>query len=191
MVTTHENLVAENIKKARLARQLTVEQLARLSGLTKGYISKIENSGKAPPFSTLVKLATALNTDVNLLISAGSDATQDMPLCIVRANERTEVTSRGTLYGYQYESLAHKKLGKNMEPFIISPSPDGDALFSHEGEEFMYVLEGTHEFVYGDERYILEQGDSIYFDSAVPHTGWSVGEKAAKVLVVMYSYKRV
>jgi mannose-6-phosphate isomerase-like protein (cupin superfamily) len=54
----------------------------------------------------------------------------------------------------------------------------------------MYVLEGTHEFVYGAKRYILEQGDSIYFDSMVPHTGRSVGDKPAKVLVVMYSYKR-
>ena len=185
-----EKLIAENIKNIRLGRQLTISQLAKLSGLTKGYISKIENSGKAPPYSTLVKLATALDTDVNILLSVGPDAPTDMSLCIVRANERTEVASRGTLCGYQYESLAHKKLGKNMEPFIISPASDGDAVFSHEGEEFMYVLEGIHEFVYGGSTYVLEQGDSIYFDSTVPHTGRSIGNTQAKVLVVMYSYKR-
>lgn len=186
-----EKSIAENIRRLRLVQRLTIEQLAKRSGLTKGYISKIENSGKAPPFSTLRKLAAALGIDVNLLILAGPNTAQDIPLCIVRANERLEVLSRGTLYGYQYESLAHKKLGKNMEPFIITPAREGDAALSHEGEEFNYVLEGTLEFIYGNKRYILEQGDSIYFDSATPHIGRSLGKKLARILVVMYSYKRI
>ncbi len=186
-----EKIVAENIKKIRIQRQLSIEELARKSGLTKGYLSKIENSSKAPPFTTLIKIAAALNTDVvSLLMNEDSVTGQDMQFCLVRANERKEVVSRGTLYGYQYEALAYKKPGKNMEPFIITPAFDGEKIFSHEGEEFMFVIEGTHEFVYGNKRYILEQGDSIYFDSAVPHTGRSIGEKQAKVLVVTYSYKR-
>jgi mannose-6-phosphate isomerase-like protein (cupin superfamily) len=60
----------------------------------------------------------------------------------------------------------------------------------HEGEEFMFVLQGVHEFVYNDKKYILNEGDSIYFDSRIPHTGRSVGKKKAKILAVMYSYKR-
>ena len=112
-------------------------------------------------------------------------------MCIVRAGERNEVITKGTLYGYHYEALAHKKLGKNMEPYIIMPAFGEETTFSHEGEEFMFILEGTHEFIYGDQTYILEEGDSIYFDSAVPHSGRSMGEKRAKVLAVMYSYKRL
>jgi transcriptional regulator with XRE-family HTH domain len=186
-----EKIIAEKIKKTRLVRQISVEQLAKLSGLTKGYISKIENSKKAPPFSTLMKISNALNIDVTHLLSADSEFSEDMALCIVRANERKEVVTRGTLYGYYYEALAYKKLGKNMEPFIIMPAFDKEAVFSHEGEEFMYTLEGTHEFIYGNKRYVLEKGDSIYFDSAVPHSGRSLGERRAKVLVVIYSYKRL
>lgn len=187
-----EKVISQNIRKIRLERQLSVEQLAKMSGLTKGYMSKIENSPKAPPFSTLIKIATALNTDVSILVSIDSETTaQDIPLCIVRANERKEGISRdGTLYGYQYEALAYKKLGKNMEPYIITPAFDEKKVFSHEGEEFMFVIEGTHEFIYGNKRYVLEAGDSIYFDSSIPHTGRSIGEKPAKVLVVSYSYKR-
>jgi transcriptional regulator with XRE-family HTH domain len=186
-----EKVISQNIKRIRLEQQLSVEQLARMSSLTKGYMSKIENSPKAPPFSTLIKIATALNIDVSILVSIDSETAQDTPLCVVRANERKEGISRdGTLYGYQYEALAYKKLGKNMEPYIITPAFEEKKVFSHEGEEFMFVLEGTHEFVYGNKRYILELGDSIYFDSSVSHTGRSIGEKPAKVLVVSYSYKR-
>jgi mannose-6-phosphate isomerase-like protein (cupin superfamily) len=100
------------------------------------------------------------------------------------------VATKGTLYRYHYEELAYKKAGKNMEPYIITPSFTEEAIFSHEGEEFMYVLQGTHEFVYGEETYILKAGDSAYFDSAVPHSGRSIGRKKAKVLAVLYSYKR-
>jgi transcriptional regulator with XRE-family HTH domain len=186
-----EKVISKNIRRIRLERQLSVDQLAKMSGLTKGYMSKIENSPKAPPFSTLIKIASALNTDVSIFVSADAENAQDTPICVVRANERKEGISRdGTLYGYQYEALAYKKIGKNMEPYIITPAFDEKKVFSHEGEEFMFVLEGMHEFVYGNKKYILEPGDSIYFDSAVPHTGRSIGEKPAKVLVVSYSYKR-
>jgi transcriptional regulator with XRE-family HTH domain len=186
-----EKRISENIKNVRVKKKISLEKLSKLSGLTKGYLSKIESSEKAPPFSTLMKIAKGLAIDVSFLISGEAEAPEDVKLCIVRAGERREVTTKGTSYGYRYEALAHKKLGKNMEPYIITPAFDEETWFSHEGEEFMYVLEGTHEFRYNGDTYILEVGDSIYFDSAVPHTGRSLGEKPAKVLAVLYSYKRL
>ena len=185
-----EKQIVKNIKTFRTGKRMSVERLARLSGLTKGYVSKIENSDKAPPFSTLIKIADALNTDISLLIAEDSEVPQNMNLCIVRRNERREVVSRGTLYGYHYEALSHKKMRKNMEPFIIRPAFHEKGVFSHEGEEFMYVLEGKHEFIYDGKKYLLKAGDSIYFDSIIPHSGRSVGKKEAKILAVMYSYKR-
>ena len=77
-----------------------------------------------------------------------------------------------------------------MEPFLLMPAFDERAIFSHDGEEFMYILEGVHEFIYDNKKYILNEGDSIYFDSRIPHTGRSIGKKRAKILAVMYSYKR-
>jgi transcriptional regulator with XRE-family HTH domain len=185
-----EKQISENIRKLRLARGLSLEQIARLAGLTKGYVSKIENSEKAPPFSTLIKVAEALTVDTNVIMAEETEIPEDTRLCIVRKDERKAVATRGTLYGYHYEALAHKKAGKNMEPYLITPAFNEDAVFSHEGEEFMYVLKGTHEFAYGDEKFILEEGDSIYFDSAVPHSGRSIGPEPAKVLAIMYYYKR-
>ena len=184
-----EKQIAMNIKKARLDSHLSQERLAELSGLTKGYISKIEKSEKAPPFSTLNKIADALNVDVAALTAEDLELPEDIKLCIVRKGAGKKISSVNA-EGYHYEILAHKKRGKNMEPFFIMPAFEEEAVFCHEGEEFMYLLEGTHEFIYGDKKYILHEGDSIYFDSNIPHTGRSIGKKRAKILAVMYSYKR-
>ncbi|UCF56785.1 MAG: helix-turn-helix domain-containing protein [Deltaproteobacteria bacterium] len=184
-----EKQIAKNIKKIRLEKNLSQEKLAKLSGLTKGYISKIEKSDKAPPLSTLSKIANALNVDITILTAEDLESPEDVNLCIVRKGEGKKISS-ATLEGYHYEALAYKKSGKNMEPFILIPAFDEKAIFSHEGEEFMYTLEGTHEIVYSEKKYILQEGDSIYFDSIIPHTGRSIGKKRAKILAVMYSYKR-
>lgn len=77
-----------------------------------------------------------------------------------------------------------------MEPYILYPDFEYSTVFQHEGEEFFYVLEGSIEFIYGDEKYILEAGDCMYFDAHIPHTGLSKGDKKAKVLIIIYSYKR-
>ena len=185
-----EKQIAKRIKNLRLIKQMSLGKLSKLTDLTKSYICKIEKSAKAPPFSTLIKIANALGTDISFLIADDSEAPKDIRLCIVKVNERKEVASRGTLYGYHYEALAHKKIGKNMEPYIIAPAFREKGVFSHNGEEFMYVLEGTHEFIYDNKKYLLHKGDSVYFDSIVPHTGRSVGKKKAKLLAVMYFYNR-
>jgi transcriptional regulator with XRE-family HTH domain len=185
-----EQLISRNIKKYRLTKGFSLDQLAKLCGLTKGYVSKIENSQKAPPFSTLIKIATALDVDVGLLIAEDDELPEDTRICVVRKGEGKTVMTRGTLYGYHYEALEQKKIGKNMEPYIILPVTENETVFSHEGEEFQYVLEGIHEFTYGDQKYTLHMGDSIYFDASVSHSGRSIGKKRAKILAIIYSYKR-
>lgn len=185
-----EKVIARSIKTARLNKKLSLGKLAALSGLSIGYLSKIERSEKAPPLSTLSKISLALDIDLALLLSEDADVFEDEPLCIVRKGDRKIVKTRGSLYGYEYEALAYKKPGKNMEIFIISPSFDEEIEFHHDGEEFMYVLDGVHEFTYGGKKYLLRKGDSIYYDARISHTGRSVGKKKAKVLTVMYSYKK-
>jgi transcriptional regulator with XRE-family HTH domain len=184
-----EKQIVENIRRTRQSKKMSIEQLAKIAGLSKGYISKIEHSQKAPPVSTLIKIAKALATEVSFLIAeSSSEAPENINICVVRKNERREVVSRGTFYGYRYELLAYKKIGKSMEPSILEPAFDERAFFSHDGEEFMYVLEGTHEFVYENKRYILKKGDSVYCDAKIPHSGRSIGKKRAKILIVWTPY---
>jgi len=184
-----EKQIGKNIQKIRIQSTISQERLAELSGLTKGYISKIEKSDKAPPLSTLSKIAHALNVDITFLMAENLELPEDVNLCVVRNGEGKKISS-ATLGGYHYEALAYKKTGKNMEPFILMPAFDEKAIFIHDGEEFMYTLEGIHEFIYNNKKYILHEGDSVYFDSRIPHTGRSISKKRAKILAVMYSYKR-
>jgi transcriptional regulator with XRE-family HTH domain len=185
-----ESEVSKNIRKIRIEKKLSLGDLARFTGLTKGYISKIENSDKAPPLSTLDKIAKVLKVDIGVLTAEDLDFPEEMRMCISRKGQG-KMLSSGTLEGYHYEAVAYKKSGKNMEPFILQPAFDEKAIFSHEGEEFMYTIEGMHEFSYDGKIFILSEGDSVYFDSVIPHTGRSVGDKKAKVLAVMYSYRRI
>ena len=185
-----ERSITKNIKTLRTNKNISLEELAKLTGLTRGYLSKIERSHKAPPLSTLNKIAVTLGVRLNFLLQEETKEVKDCNLLIVRKDQGKKVVTKGTLYGYEYEAIADDKPGKNMEPFIIRPTMGKEASFKHEGEEFMYVLEGTHEFKYNGKKYILKEGDSIYFDSGFPHSGRSLGKEKAKILAVMYSYKR-
>jgi transcriptional regulator with XRE-family HTH domain len=183
-----EKLINDRIKRLRLRKKITLESLAKTTGFTTGYLSRIENSGSAPPISTLSKIAQDLEADVSFFLSE-SKVESPKNMVIVKKGDPKELADRAS-YGYQYEALAGKKIGKNMEPYILYPDFEYSTVFQHEGEEFFYVLEGSIEFIYGDEKYILEAGDCMYFDAHIPHSGVSKGDKKAKVLIIIYSYKR-
>jgi len=190
-----EESIAKNIGNLRKKRKITLDKLADLTGLTKGYLSKIERSKKAPPYSTLNKIAIALGTEAAFFLGENPQESTDKTISFTKKARGKVIKSvgslaEGSLYGYNYEALASDKSGKNMEPFIIEPAFEEEAIFQHEGEEFMYVLEGKHELIYNGDRYIMEKGDSVYFDANVPHTGRSLGKKKAKLLAVMYNYRR-
>jgi transcriptional regulator with XRE-family HTH domain len=178
--------VGKRIARLRADRRMTLEALARATGFTKSYLSKIENARKVPPIGSLSRIAVALESDIAGFFDAGAN-TRDAGVCVVRASERRPVVRGGSAFGYDYLSLAYRKHDKKMEPFIFTfPAKiDSHVFFDHAGEEFLFVLKGRIEFQVGGERWVLREGDSLYFDSHIPHRGWSLGG-AAKVLVVIY-----
>ncbi|MCF6246643.1 MAG: XRE family transcriptional regulator [Desulfobacula sp.] len=185
-----EKLICQNIKKLRKQNHLTLEKLAFKTGLTKGYLSKVERSQKAPPYSTLNKIAGALGIEVTQIFEKNIEPLDDIKISFHKANSLNIIKATSQFSGYDYQVLAPDKPGKNMEPFIIYSPDEITKMYSHEGEEFMYVMDGTLEFIYGKETYILEKGDHVYFDSCIPHAGKSLGEKKATLMVVIYFYKR-
>jgi len=185
-----EKTICQNIKTLRLTRKMTLDDLSCLTGLSKGYLSKVERSGKLPPFSTLNRIASALRVETVSLFNGQPEPLADTRISIVRKYERKIIATKGSLYGYKYETLAHNKPGKSMEPYVIEPAFDEEAIFQHEGEELLYVLEGKHEFTYDGKKYMLTEGDCVYFDSGAPHTGRSVGREHARLLAVMFSREK-
>jgi quercetin dioxygenase-like cupin family protein len=111
---------------------------------------------------------------------------------LVRSNESKVIDSRyfgREESGYYYEALAYKKSKKYMEPFLVEfkkKKPEKLSYFSHEGEEFIYLLEGTLEFRTESEQYVLHPGDSLYFESSISHAYRAMGRRNAKALTVVY-----
>lgn len=170
--------------------KMTLQELADRTGLTKGYLSKVERSEKAPPYSTLSKIVGAMGIEITDVLRDDPGPLQDWPIVIGRKEDGRIIRESNHYSGYDYEVLAAGKPGKNMEPFIIYAPYEFSPLFEHEGEELVYVLEGKVEFKYGGETFILSEGDHAYFESRIPHTGRSVGKGRAKLMVVIYFYKR-
>jgi transcriptional regulator with XRE-family HTH domain len=182
---TDQNRISKTLRAIRLAKKQT--------GLTKGYLSRIETSGHPPPIYTLAKISQALDIDIAELFSQRTSE-KYTKLSIKRKKDHVIANQRGTSCGYIYEDLAPDKRGKNMEPFIVDVGfdvvVDVEREFRHDGEEFLYVLEGKMEFFYAGDTYILEAGDSAYFDSDTPHSGRSIGKRKARLLIISYSYRR-
>ena len=181
-----ESEIGRRIKVSRINKKFTLEQLANQTGFTRGYLSRIEKSQKSPPLSTLGIIARVLGITISFLVG---EEGQQTSISIVKKGERPLVARQGTALEYSYEAVAHTFPNKKMEPFILTLplKPKAKTITRHEGQEMLFVLEGTMKFLCGNREYILEQGDCIYFDSSLPHFGESVGRKEAKCFMVIYT----
>lgn len=165
-----ETDIGRRIRFHRRRARLSLEQVAHKIGITTGALSKIETGKTSPSVHTLIRLAGTLGVEVGDFFVNAADRSA---LVIVRRRERRTVARRGTEFGYGYQALAHTKRAKIMEPFImvLRPHSRDNTMFQHEGEEFMFVLKGKMEFLYQGQRYLINEGDAIYYDSGIPHRG--------------------
>jgi transcriptional regulator with XRE-family HTH domain len=181
--------VGKKVATVRESLSLSAEELAERSGCDPALIRRIEAGEIVPSLAPLIKISRALGVRLGTLLD---DATGLGP-AVTRRNEAAGATrmksletgsSAGTL---DFFSLAPGKATKHMEPFLVTVHPGGGALSSHEGEEILYVLEGKVEVAYGKELHTLEPGDSIYYDSIVPHRVSAAGGADARILAVVYA----
>lgn len=181
--------IGERLAQLRSQKRITLERLASVTGFTKGYLSKIENSRKVPPIGTLARIAGALDIDIAYFFrTRHGGGSGEARVSIVHAEDRQPVVRGGTAFGYDYVSLAHNRRNKRMEPFLFSfpRSINRHVHFEHEGEEFLFMVHGKVEFEIDGEKYILSEGDSLYFDASLPHKGRAIGGQA-KAIVVTYA----
>ncbi len=182
--------VGERIKKVREEKKLSLTDLAEKTGYSSALLSQIENHLLSPSLGTLIQIANALEVPLSKIFGEKKGHSYS----IVRKNERKLISrfasKEGVNYGYTYESLGYDKKNRRMEPFIVTLEPatvKHEKLSSHSGEEFIYVLEGEMEVVLGNLRDTLSAGDSIYYDSTLPHRVACVGDTPAKILAVLFT----
>ncbi len=179
------------IRRLRQERRLTLQSLSDATGLSKPLLSQIENDQVIPPLATLLRISKALKVGLHTFFEEEGDTDK----CIlVRADQRRKLHRRHTPGNlappYTYHSLAYGRAHKHLEPFIVefecTPWSE-DMLVSHEGEEFLYLLEGELELRYSDQVLILQPGDSVYYDSSEPHACRARGDRRAQAVAVIYA----
>ncbi|MBT3225002.1 MAG: cupin domain-containing protein [Deltaproteobacteria bacterium] len=181
-----EKAIAKRIRAKRIGLNWTLDQLAKAAGLSKGYLSQIENEDKTPTLGTLTKIAFGFGIDAISLITGEESKRKQEKFSLVRAGERQPITHTGAAPDSIYESFSFDKSNRFMDSYIVTISKEfSPKPLMHEGQELAFTLEGTQEFYYDGQTYIVKAGDVIYFDSDRPHMTRSIGSKPARVLVVL------
>jgi quercetin dioxygenase-like cupin family protein len=164
------------------------ETLAERSGLDIELIRRIEEEGYIPDLAPLLKISRALGVRLGTLLD---DHEQLGPVLTPKGEAAeavrfiTEASGRAG-QGHRFHALAADKGGRHMEPFLVDIEKDSQQpKSSHEGEEFMYVLEGEIIVEYGMDTYTVSQGGSIYYDAIVPHR--VTAEVRTRILAVIYT----
>ena len=179
--------VGERIRKIREEKDLSLEEISNLTGFDVGFLSKIENKELQPQLGTMIRLSKALDSAFGRLVSGVGDKLY----AITRKNERRTISrstsKKGRKKMYTYKSLAPDVKGRCMEAFLVQLEEDPEKETSlHEGEEFIFVLDGEVILEIGEDRFELEPGDSAYYLSTTAH---HIAAKKGKATIVAVMYE--
>jgi transcriptional regulator with XRE-family HTH domain len=179
--------LGSTIRKLRLDHNLTIAAVSERAGISRGMLSKIENSLAATSLETLEQLANALGVTLSKLFqnyTLPRGAAQ-----LVKKDEGMEVVRRGTRVGHTYQLLAYDQgPHKTFEPFLITLEDSGEEFpaFEHPGTEFLHMLEGVLEYRVGEETFVLNSGDSLTFQGEIPHRPEKLIKTPIKFLAIIH-----
>jgi transcriptional regulator with XRE-family HTH domain len=182
--------IGEKVKALRLVNRMTLSELSEKSGVSKSLLSQIERNISVPTVTTLQKIANAFRIPISSMFSENNDVTQPA------AAHRSDMNSGGLMVARKgnrkklimpwgaWQEMLCPDLRHKIE-FIYLHYPVGtkvEEFYTHDGEECGIVLEGRFRAVIGDQEIILEPGDSIFYDSSIPHRWENAGETEATAI---------
>jgi len=183
--------IGMKVRNLRQDRRMTLQDLAEKTNLSKPLLSQVENNQVIPPLATLLRIAKAFQVPLNCFFE---DENDDNKCILIRAGEQHARQKRAaSAHGsqsYTYNSRAFGKKHHHMEPFdmeFFATEWSDELLVCHEGEEFLYLLEGELEFRHGDQLIHLYPGDSVYYDSTEPHGYIACSAVRPRGIAVIYS----
>jgi transcriptional regulator with XRE-family HTH domain len=162
-------VIAERVREFRLHLGLTVGQLAELTSLSKGMLSKIENAQASPSLATLARLSGALKVPVTAFFR-GLNEEQDV--LYVKAGRGLDIEHKGSGPGHRYQLLGTMRAPHNsLETLLVTLTDRAEEfpLYQHPGTEMIYMIAGRIEYLCGNSAYLLEPGDTMQFVGEVPH----------------------
>jgi len=187
-----EVAIGREVRAYRRQKRITVAELAKMTGLSIGMLSKIENGHTSPSLTTLQSLSRALSVPVTNFFRRFEE-----PRAAVhtKSGQGIEIDRAGTRAGHQYNLLGH--VGSNasgviVEPYLITLTGESDIFptFQHDGIEMLYILEGELDYRHGSTIYALKPGDTLFFDADAAHGPEVLVKLPARYLSVI-SYPQV
>jgi transcriptional regulator with XRE-family HTH domain len=175
-----EKSFGAKMEQMRLAKKMSLEQLANLTGLSQRYLRDIEQGIANPSVSVVIQIAKAFSIDSGSFLSAEDEASE---------KKRMESFFKRT-QAYSYKTLTPHAEKKHMKAFLVTIDPKQDHRmvdYRHEGEEFVYVLKGEIEVIVGENQHLLKENETLHFDSGLAHKLRNLTEENAKLLVVIYT----
>ena len=184
MDTMQSKQIADRVRELRDVMEMTQEEVASRLKLSLAEYQDYEENRKVIPISTLNELAEILNTDFTVLLTG--EAPRMAQYTRVRKGQGVHVERYP---GYSFQSLAYNFQNRTMEPMLVYLEPHEDengqpALVTHGGQEFNLVVEGTVKVVIGTHEFVLNEGDSIYFDPSLPHGQRAIGGPVKFVTII-------
>jgi len=178
--------IGERIRKLREEKGLSLDELSNLTGFEIGFLSRLEKNEAQPQLGTVIKLSKALDSAFGRLVSGVGDKLYS----VTRKDERRIVSRSTSQTGkkqvYIYKSLAPDVKGRHMEALIVQLEEVSEKEISvHEGEEFIFVLDGVVVLEIGEDSFELDPGDTAYYLSTTPHHIAAKSGKAT-ILAVLY-----
>jgi transcriptional regulator with XRE-family HTH domain len=173
-----KDTVGSKIKHVRTKKKITLDEMANDTGFSIDYLKKIEAGKTIPPVGALLQIARALEIDSTYFLREQATSVHDR---VKAYTKRTE--------NYAYTTLTPGAENKHLKAFKVSIEPlkDHEGVgYQHEGEEFVYVLQGAVEIAVGDHINLLEEGDSLHFNSGIRHRMRNISDSRAEMLVVVY-----
>lgn len=180
--------VGERIQKLREAQGLSIERVSQLAGIPAESIQNYELGSAVPSIGAVIKLSRVLGSKVEGMLHGGAMVSESITIC--RAGESLSGERGNTDQSYGYSTLTRPGTGGHiMQPFLLTFDPQTPAgkPISHDGQEFVYILDGSIELTYDGEPHLLNKGDSAYIDASKPHTFHGVGSSIAQMIAVVSS----
>lgn len=178
--------LGNKLRQLRLKKKIALVDLGKHTGLSASMISQLENGKLVPTLPTLARIAMVFDVGLDHFFT---DKRRKRLFSVVRADERMKFPERSDspTPGYYFECLAFSAQDKSLQAYLAEfpVRSANDAIeHMHEGAEFFHVIEGVVGIRYQDEEYLMETGDSVYFDSSAPHAYRGVGAVTAKAIVI-------
>ncbi|WP_217605776.1 helix-turn-helix domain-containing protein [Chitinophaga sp. GbtcB8] len=180
--------ISNKIKEKRKAKGITIQELADKAAVSKGLISQIENNRTVPSLLVLINIIRSLNLDMNEFFNEIGQPQQNSRV-IIKQQADYQAFEKETARGFLYKRVLTKNVKNTPVDIVVLELKTGarrNQMVKTDAYEYKYILQGTVEYQIENEKHILNEGDSLFFDGRLGHKPANIGEGDAKILVVYF-----